>query len=422
MAYNTKMRQTVVTFLFLIFVGLSHSGQAMAQDSAAQSAPAIQHTVLPGDTWDSLTWRYGLSAEDLAPYRTINQVRQPVIGSVLLLPDRGINRAGVMLRSEAGGLLATAVTHHTTPWAIALQNGLTHPYLPLNYQPLFLPGTDAPRDLPVGFSDLQLSAIPARPGQALALRGVTAQPLTTTVKLNLQAFNSFGNDRTQVALGGTYNFYGSGQPELSIQPANAPGWSQPWQFIDDQWDFEQITLTGTAAQITQEDIDKERARLFEIWNMATPDVQWNAPFREPLDSYLFISSNYGARRSYNGGPYNRSHEGVDFAAYGGTPVLASASGTVVVAETLYVRGGTVIIDHGLGVYTGVYHMSSVLVNVGDVVQTGQIVGEVGSTGFSTGNHLHWDLLVNGTWVNAQAWTEQNLACWIAEGWGRPCEP
>ena len=68
---------------------------------------------------------------------------------------------------------------------------------------------------------------------------------------------------------------------------------------------------------------------------------------------------YGARRSYNGGPYNTSHEGTDFAAYGGTAVTAPAAGTIVLAEPLAARGGAVIIDHGLGVYSGYYHLSTV---------------------------------------------------------------
>ena len=409
-----------MALLFLLLAGLIGAGPVTALVSAQETA-VFNHLVLPGDSWEVLAWRYGLQEEQLAPYRTINRQRQPVIGAVLQLPNLGVNRTGKLVRSGDGGLLATAVSHNLSLWAVALANELAHPYLPLAYQPLFLPGTNTPRDLPSGFTALEVSAVPARPGQALAMRGETTRPLTVTVKLNEQLFSSFGNGRYHVSLGGTYNFFGSGQPELSIQSGTAPGWSQPWQFVDDQWDFEQITLTGTAAQITQEQIAQERDRLFAIWNSATPALYWQTPFRKPLDSYLYVSSNYGARRSYNGGPYNRSHEGVDYAAYGGTPVLASAAGVVVIAEMLTVRGGTVIIDHGLGVYTGVYHMRDIFVSPGDLVATGQIVGEVGSTGFSTGNHLHWDLLVNGVWVNGAAWTEQNLACWVAEGYGRPCE-
>ncbi len=412
--YNIPMRR-LINLLILLLIALTGRGQLAAQETAV-----LTHTILPGDTWEALTWRYGLAESDLVAYRTINRQRQPVIGAVLLLPDRGINRTAQMFRSNEGGLLATAVAYNLSPWHIALQNRLPHPYLPLAYQPLFLPGDAPPRDLPVGFNSLELSAAPAHPGQALALRGQITSPFTATVKLNGQQFDSFSNGRYHVSLGATYNFFGSGQPELAIQPPGAPGWSQPWQFIDDEWDYEQITLTSSAAQITQAQIEAERERLFLIWRSATPQIFWQTPFRVPLESYLFISSNYGARRSYNGGPYNRSHEGVDYAAYGGTPVLASANGRVVIAETLTVRGGTVIIDHGLGVYTGVYHMRDIFVSVGDVVAKGQIVGEVGNTGFSTGNHLHWDLLVNGTWVNGEAWAAQNLACWVAEGYGQPC--
>jgi murein DD-endopeptidase MepM/ murein hydrolase activator NlpD len=149
--------------------------------------------------------------------------------------------------------------------------------------------------------------------------------------------------------------------------------------------------------------------------------QWTTPFRVPIDNYLQVSSTYGARRSYNGGLYRTYHEGVDFSAYAGTPVYAAAGGTVVLAETLYVRGGAVIIDHGLGIYSGYYHMSAVHARSGQVVQPGDLIGEVGTKGLSSGNHLHWDLLVAETWVDAAAWREQNLACWILEGWGSGCE-
>ncbi|MFZ0545003.1 MAG: M23 family metallopeptidase, partial [Candidatus Promineifilaceae bacterium] len=123
---------------------------------------------------------------------------------------------------------------------------------------------------------------------------------------------------------------------------------------------------------------------------------------------------------YNGGPYTTYHEGVDFSAFGGTPVYAPAAGTVVIAERLDVRGGAVIIDHGLGVYSGFYHMSEVIAQTGQIVAPGDLIGKVGSTGLSTGNHLHWDLLVSGIWVDALAWLDQDMACWILAGWGTPC--
>ena len=182
-----------------------------------------------------------------------------------------------------------------------------------------------------------------------------------------------------------------------------------------------MTLTGEAAQIDQQARDEERARLRELWAVAGPDPLWDGPFEIPAESYLEVSANYGARRSYNGGPYLSYHEGVDFSAYGGTPVLAAAAGTVVLAEPLYVRGGAVIIDHGLGIYTGYYHLSAVHTTPGLRVRPGDLLGEVGTTGLSTGNHLHWDMLVNGIWVDAAAWREAGMDCWLLDGLGQSCD-
>ncbi len=380
------------------------------------------HPVQPGDTWLALAWRYGIAEETLrSAYAHPNQQRQPTIGTTLLLPDTGQEFTGQILRLNEGGLLATAVAHNQSPWQLAQLNGLPHPYTPTLYRPLFFPGgTEPPRELPVGFTNLELSHTIPQPGWGLALRGLTSQPTTFTARLDGMPFDSFSNGRHQVALIGINDFYEVGQPELTIQPEDQPLWSQPWLFVNGDWTYNQITLTGEAAAITQEQIAVERARLAEIWSQASPTPQWSVAFGLPITEYLSISSLYGARRSYNGGPYRTSHEGVDFAAYGGTVVFAPAAGTIVLAEPLTVRGNAVIIDHGLGVYSGYYHLSSLSVSAGDFVQPRQQVGAVGTTGFSTGNHVHWDFLVAGQWVDALAWMEQDMACWVLAGLGGDC--
>jgi len=81
---------------------------------------------------------------------------------------------------------------------------------------------------------------------------------------------------------------------------------------------------------------------------------------------------------------------------------------VVLAEPLFVRGGAVIIDHGAGVYSNFWHMSQIDVKPGDVVQTGDQLGLVGTTGLSTGAHLHWEIRVNGLAVDPLQWTEQTF--------------
>jgi len=102
-----------------------------------------------------------------------------------------------------------------------------------------------------------------------------------------------------------------------------------------------------------------------------------------------ISGVYGSQRFYNGEPRN-PHYGVDVAAPKGTPVYAPAAGVVTLAEPdLYFSGGTVILDHGYQLSSTFLHMSEVSVEVGDELQTGDLIGAIGSTGRATGPHLDW---------------------------------
>ena len=101
-----------------------------------------------------------------------------------------------------------------------------------------------------------------------------------------------------------------------------------------------------------------------------------------------------------------SIRGLDFCGGEGLQIFAPAPGKVVFAAPLTVRGNATIIDHGWGVYSGFWHQSQILVNVGDTVEQGQVIGLVGGTGRVTGAHLHWDLWVNGIQVNPLNWLNQ----------------
>ena len=395
-------------------------GLFLLTPSALAQNDAQSHLVQPGDTWTALAWRFGLDEAELRAGQ-MNPQQEPAIGMIISLPVSEINRTGQLVRPNEGSLLATAVRHHLSPWQLAQQNNYPHPYRPTFYGAIFIEGGQSPpQDLPVGLGSLELSQAPARPGQAIAYR---AQGETVVAAwLNLTSFDSLSDGRYHVGLIGTGAFFGTATPELAIQTdPESPLWAQPWLFLDrDDWEYQQLTLTGEAAAIDAESIRLERERLFALWSQATPEIKWTASFQLPLTDYLAVSAAYGGRRSYNGGPYRSYHEGVDFSAYGGTPVYAPAAGTVVLAERLFVRGGAVILDHGLGVYSGFYHLSAVHAEVGQLVQSGDLLGEVGTTGLSTGNHLHWDLLVADTWVDAWAWWEQDLGCWLLTGLARPC--
>jgi murein DD-endopeptidase MepM/ murein hydrolase activator NlpD len=142
----------------------------------------------------------------------------------------------------------------------------------------------------------------------------------------------------------------------------------------------------------------ELKRLREIYDRVTPERLWEGSFRVPLDGD-FKGSNFGKRRVLNG-HRGTPHGGVDFPAPAGTPVHASQKGRVVLAEDLFFSGNTVIVDHGLGIYTFYCHFSEIDSKVGDEVAAGTVLGKVGATGRVTGPHLHWGLSVQRARVNA----------------------
>jgi murein DD-endopeptidase MepM/ murein hydrolase activator NlpD len=143
---------------------------------------------------------------------------------------------------------------------------------------------------------------------------------------------------------------------------------------------------------------EETKRLREIYDRVTPERLWDGPFRMPLVGD-FKGSNFGKRRVLNGHP-GSPHGGVDFPAPTGTPVHAAQKGRVVLAEELFFSGNTVIVDHGLGIYTFYCHFSEIDARVGDEVVAGTVLGKVGATGRVTGPHLHWGLEVEHARVNA----------------------
>lgn len=110
------------------------------------------------------------------------------------------------------------------------------------------------------------------------------------------------------------------------------------------------------------------------------------------------NSVFGTRSIFNGQPRN-AHSGADFLSPSGTPIKSPGSGKVVLADNLFFSGGTVIVDHGMGIVSLFAHMSRMDVKPGDDVIQGKVLGLVGATGRVTGAHLHWAVRINGARVD-----------------------
>lgn len=152
----------------------------------------------------------------------------------------------------------------------------------------------------------------------------------------------------------------------------------------------------TPPEDSLERIKRESELLNAVYGMYTPMWLGEGEFIIPSEGE--ISPNFGERRIFNNQPRS-PHSGIDISSPFGADVKASNSGSVVVANDLYFAGKTVVIDHGLGVFSLYCHFSKITVRIGDKVSIGDVIGEIGATGRVTGPHLHWAFKVSGSRVS-----------------------
>lgn len=143
--------------------------------------------------------------------------------------------------------------------------------------------------------------------------------------------------------------------------------------------------------------------LHRVYSQVTPRKLWSSPWLVPVEGP--ITTHFGEQRAYNGGPASGHHTGTDIGAAEGTPAKAMSGGRVVLARQLQLRGNMVIVDHGGGLFSGYAHLSAFAVAEGQEVAAGEVIGYVGSTGLSTGAHLHWEMSAGGVLVDAWRFTD-----------------
>jgi murein DD-endopeptidase MepM/ murein hydrolase activator NlpD len=145
-----------------------------------------------------------------------------------------------------------------------------------------------------------------------------------------------------------------------------------------------------------ERIAREAAQFESLWATSSPTRLWSGAFVRPVA--VAANSAFGTRTILNG--QSRSpHSGADFDSAAGTPIKAPNAGRVAIADERYYTGNTVVIDHGLGLFSLFAHLSATNVREGETVKKGDVIGRVGATGRVTGPHLHWSVRLNGARVD-----------------------
>jgi murein DD-endopeptidase MepM/ murein hydrolase activator NlpD len=152
----------------------------------------------------------------------------------------------------------------------------------------------------------------------------------------------------------------------------------------------------------------ERATVGAFLKDVSSERHWQEPFEAPIPGC--ITSPFGVTRLHNGKPTGEYHAGLDQRGPFGSPIRSVAAGTVKIVRQFELRGGTVAVDHGQGLESIYLHMSKFTVKEGDQVKEGDVVGYVGSTGRSTGPHLHWTLYANGQPINPLQWIHGLTNC------------
>lgn len=160
-----------------------------------------------------------------------------------------------------------------------------------------------------------------------------------------------------------------------------------------------LTLPRSMVTLNRKDLERanrEKADMERVLSATAGAREWKAPFVMPVQGEII--SPFGVRRVLNQEPRN-PHSGMDLRAEEGTRVLASSDGVVALTADHFFSGKSIVLDHGLGVFTMYFHLSEIDVREGQKVAQGEAIGKVGKTGRATGAHLHWGVRIQGSRVD-----------------------
>lgn len=190
-----------------------------------------------------------------------------------------------------------------------------------------------------------------------------------------------------------------GRYEVEVVAGSAPVRTTDIQVVDKKYTEQRLKVPQRQVDLSPEDaarVETEQKRIRQSLDSFSDAVPATLTLRSPLSGRR--SGSFGLRRVFNDQPRN-PHSGMDIAAPTGTPIVAPADGVVLDTGDFFFNGGTVFIDHGRGFVTMYCHLSAWSVKPGDRVTTGQEFAKVGATGRVTGPHLHFGVMLNGTWVD-----------------------
>lgn len=379
------------------------------------------YTVQSGDTLFTIAQRFGVSVETLATLNQIADVNLLNVGQVLLIPGaEGTAAPLTMARAQAlpgDTLNSFALRHGLAPDLLTTINGISLTTRLFPGQPILLPGSPPVPTRPFGAILTMITPESIPQGRTGRVEIRTRRPLTVSATWNnvpIVFTQALTDSLQQSALLPVHALLEPAPYTLTLSYTATNGrllTHQQWLNVTaGNYATQQITLPDEkGVLLAPETGAAEFQQLNAIWTQASPTPWWTGVFTRPISVQYETTSPFGTRRNYSGGAYatsNSYHSGQDFGAPEGVPVVAPAAGVVALAAPLQVRGNVVVIDHGRGIFTGYWHLSEIKVVAGQQLNIGDVVGLVGTTGLSTGTHLHWELRIYSIAVDPMQFLNQ----------------
>lgn len=386
----------------------------------------VTHVVQPGESVQSIAALYAVDAQSLATANDITAENPLYVSQILTIalpapalppdaapqvpePPRGVYHTVI----PGDTLFKIATQYGSTVAELAAANRIADPTLIYAGQQLLIPGLEPPQIasvLPAPVAWLTADPMVFVEGQTGRFQMATSEPASVsgTFMGRTVAVGSENNNTLHTILVGVPIFTEAAIYPLTLSVAGSNGTvsvDANIQIVGGAYGSEYINLLSDRNELLNQNVETAELELITgIMQNTSATRYFSGPMSLPAAAAM--TSPFGTRRSYNGGGFDRFHAGADFAGGPGSPVLAPAPGVVVMADTLNVRGNSTIIDHGWGIFTSYSHQTEIYVRPGEMVQTGQVIGTVGSTGRVTGAHLHWELWVNGVPVDPMQWVRQ----------------
>ena len=370
-----------------------------------------------GETLRSISLRHGLDPATLARLNRVVNPERLFAGQDIIYPQ---GQGDGLLLTEAAPILAArdetdierSMGTGLSTWTLRAINDRGTRMWTVPGEPIIVPLAGRPTTgLPAALQDMRVDPLPARQGRAAEVEVSLMPPEVVEGMLGPWVLNFEPTEGGRwVALQGIHAMAEPGMIDLTLRVSPGGGgevfsFSQPVYLASGDYGFDPV-LNVPDETIDPATTQPENERVAAVVAPVTPERLWDGPFVFPAGYTESFPSRFGARRNYNGLGYNYYHTGLDFYGGTGTVITAPARGRVVFADALTVRGKTIIVDHGWGVYSAFLHQSEILVAPGDIVEQGQTIGLVGATGRVTGPHLHWEVWVGGVPVDPQRWVER----------------